>query len=88
VLSRLTALLLTPLLLPPSDADILRRSPTDHVQAAGIDVQPSTAWTILAPTNFAFTDRLNKTFGITPADLLLPESVETLTAVSLKNIGT
>ncbi|KAF6266036.1 fasciclin domain protein [Scenedesmus sp. NREL 46B-D3] len=51
------------------------------VEAAGIDVQPGTAWTILAPTNFAFADRLNKTFGITPADLLLPESRDTLTAV-------
>lgn len=51
------------------------------LQAAGIDVQPGTAWTILAPTNFAFADRLNKTFGITPADLLLPESRDTLTAV-------
>jgi hypothetical protein len=56
-------------------------SATSTLQAAGIDVQPDTAWTILAPTDFAFTDRLNKTFNITPADLLLPQSRATLNAV-------
>ncbi|WIA15970.1 hypothetical protein OEZ85_012711 [Tetradesmus obliquus] len=51
------------------------------VQAAGIVVEPSNAFTILAPTNFAFAHRLNKTLNITPADLLKPESRETLQTV-------
>uniref|UniRef100_A0A383VJS1 FAS1 domain-containing protein n=1 Tax=Tetradesmus obliquus TaxID=3088 RepID=A0A383VJS1_TETOB len=51
------------------------------MQTAGIVVEPSTAFTILAPTNFAFADRLNKTFNITPADLLKPESKEKLQTV-------
>jgi hypothetical protein len=42
-------------------------------QASGLDVtKPEIAWTILAPTDYAFTDRLNKSLGITPAELLTP----------------
>lgn len=83
-ISETLPLLLLLLLFPPI-LPLLPPSPLyfSAVQAAGIVVEPSNAFTILAPTNFAFADRLNKTFNITPADLLKPESRETLQTVSL-----
>lgn len=41
-----------------------------------------TAWTILAPTNEAFANRLNDDLNMTPGQLLQPENRETLAKVS------
>lgn len=53
------------------------------LQASGIasNVTADTAWTILAPSNSAFTDRL-ATLSLTPEQLLLPENRATLVSVS------
>jgi uncharacterized surface protein with fasciclin (FAS1) repeats len=50
------------------------------VQAANVSgaLGPNTNWTILAPTNQAFTTRLNESLGITPQELLQPAYKETL----------
>jgi uncharacterized surface protein with fasciclin (FAS1) repeats len=53
------------------------------LQAAGVGsaLQPDTAWTILAPTNEAFTARLQAALGITPQQLLEQSNRETLVKV-------
>lgn len=52
------------------------------LQASGLaaNITNDTAWTILAPTNTAFIDRL-ATLGLTPQQLLLPENNATLNEV-------
>jgi uncharacterized surface protein with fasciclin (FAS1) repeats len=53
------------------------------VQAANVSgaLGPNTNWTILAPTNQAFTTRLNESLGITPQQLLQPANKQTLVEV-------
>jgi uncharacterized surface protein with fasciclin (FAS1) repeats len=53
------------------------------LQAAGVGsaLQPDTAWTILAPTDEAFTTRLQAALGITPQQLLEQANRETLVKV-------
>eukprot|EP00878_Enallax_costatus_P002903 GHUV01003097.1.p1 GENE.GHUV01003097.1~~GHUV01003097.1.p1 ORF type:complete len:302 (+),score=91.18 GHUV01003097.1:40-945(+) len=53
------------------------------VQAANVTsaLGPNTTWTILAPTNEAFTTRLNESLGITPQQLLQPANKQTLVDV-------
>lgn len=57
---------------------------TSCLQAANLTgaLTPNTTWTILAPTNQAFTTRLNQSLGITPQQLLQPANRETLVNVS------
>nr|QYF06643.1 CvacAstaP1 [Scenedesmus vacuolatus] len=53
------------------------------VKAANVSgaLGPNTTWTILAPTNQAFTSRLNESLGITPQQLLQPANKKTLVEV-------
>lgn len=54
-----------------------------YLQAAGVGnaLNSSTEWTILAPTNEAFTNRLQEDLGITPQQLLQPANRATLVKV-------
>jgi hypothetical protein len=51
------------------------------MQAAGMHVKDKSRWTILAPTDAAFTARLNRSLGITPAEMLKPNMRDTLEEV-------
>jgi hypothetical protein len=70
-----------------SSAAAAAAAAVDCNQASGLDVtKPEVAWTILAPTDYAFTDRLNKTLGITPAQLLTPANRPLLVQVGAQPV--